>query len=80
MKTSDDNLTIATTSQTKVTQPSHRTKKGTAGPNKVKVNSDTGRNRGRVQSNEIDAVADDELSSEAEKAEVESVDEISVTD
>ena len=38
------------------------------------------RNWGGVQTNEIDAVADDELSSEAEDVEVNSVDEISVTE
>ena len=50
------------------------------GPNKVKVNSDTAKNRGGVQTNEINAVVDDELSSEAEEAEMESVDGISVTE
>ena len=38
------------------------------------------RNQGGVQTNKIDAVVDDELSSEAEDAEVDSVDEISVTE
>ena len=37
-------------------------------------------NQGGVQTNEIDAVVDDELSSEAEDAELDSVDEISITE
>ena len=53
---------------------------GTTAPNKTKADSDTMKNEGGVQTNEIDAVADDELSSEAEDAEVDSVDEISVTE
>ena len=80
VKTSDDNLTITTTSQNKTTQASQKTKKGTTAPNKTKANSNTTKNQGGVQTNEIDAVADDELSSEAEDAEVDSVDEISVTE
>ena len=80
VKTSDDNPTITTTSQNKTSQASQRTKKGTTTPNKTKADSNAMRNWGGVQTNEIDAVADDELSSQDEDAEVDSVDEISVTE
>ena len=79
MKTLDDNPTVTTTTQNKTTQASQRTKKGTTAPNKTKTDLDTMKNQGGVQTNEIDAVVDDELSSEAEDAGVDSMDEISVT-
>ena len=63
----------------KVTRPPRRTKKGATSAAKAKSETDSNVDQGGVQTNNINAVAADELSTDAKGTEVESIDEVSVT-